>query len=287
MQIIKVTLGLFLLTITAFFSLKFYGLSQTYEPYDHPLFKKPLPWIFALGGDKEAGPSHSGAAINRALEEKGVILAVHLLLNAQNHFYGVPIEYQTQKFHQDGKVFSQLVDSEVMALNLGNGESPLSLEQILEKVGTAPVFLWIGDNRENSDLLLERVLRNQKSMGHFFIHSEFDVINKSIKKLLPQLLFGTGVGQRTRLLMLGSIGLESLGAVDGDFVVSPLKQQGVSVISEEMGVELARRKMPFIIGPLEEESQIQEAITKKGAGGYMTGYPQKLKRLIDAVAPRY
>ena len=122
---------------------------------------------------------------------------------------------------------------------------------------------------------MEPLLKKYATQSNILIHSEYDNVGKSLKKLLPQLLYGTGVGQRIRMLMLGSIGLEGVASLDGDFLVSPIKEHGVSSLSGELKNELIHRKKIFILGPLMSIHENEQAI-KFGATGYLTVYPKDL-----------
>lgn len=280
MQVLKLTLAVLLIGISALFSLRFYGLGQKYQAYDHPILKLPTPWIIAWGGDQQKGPSHSQTAVKGALELPGIMVGVNIQVSANHHFFAVP----PRESGGSGPKWLELQDSEIQKIDLGQGQTPMTLEEVLNLVGPRPILLWINDNVENIDLRLEPILRKFQGKAAILIHSEFDVVTKSIKKLLPQLLYGTGVGQRIRLLMLSSLWLEPASPIDGDILVSPLKQQGVSVVSPEMQAEVERRQKVFILGPLNDARANEEALLLHPAG-YLTAYPQDLKNKLRDFIP--
>lgn len=276
MSVLKVTAAVLVIFLSAWGLLRFYGLSQAYQVYNHPLMTKNKPWVLAWGGELEEGPSHSMKALKGAAKQDGVMLAINLQMNAEKHFFAFP-----QGLSLGSKKIVDLSDAEMRSLDLGGGESPLPLEHILEEFSQTPILIWVNDNIENIDLRLEPIFKKYPSRQNLMIHSEFDNVVKSIKKLIPDLLYGTGVGQRVRFLMLGSIGLEPATTIDGDFLIAPLKERGVNSISVAMKEELVRRQKIFILGPLNDISANNQALSF-GATGYLTSYPRDLKKKLNS-----
>lgn len=280
MQVLKVIIGVILSLICVLISLRFYGLSQQFQAYDHPLMRRPAPWVIAWGGDLGSGPSHTRRALREAATISGVILGLNVQMNANKHFFILP---QGLNLDLNGvaRKFSEMNDLEVKNIDLGSGESPLALEEVMQEFSQVPILLWINDNIENIDLRLEPILKKYAQRSNILIHSEYDNVTKSIKKLLPQLIYGTGVGQRIRMLMLSSLWLEPVASVDGDVLISPLMEQGVSAVSDSMKIELGRRQKIFILGPLNDLAANDQALSF-GATGYLTSFPRDLKNKLTA-----
>jgi len=270
MNVFKVTIAVLVLFLAAWVGLRFFGLSQSYQIYDHPLMARSKPWIVAWGGEQEAGPSHTRVALRSASEEKDVILGVNILMNKEKHFFALPLGSMT---------IADLTDAEVKKIDLGLGQGPMSLEEILQEFGQNPLLLWVNDNAENIDLRLKPILSQSDHRNQILIHSEFDNVVKSLKTLIPDLLYGTGVGQRIRVLMLSSMGLESVAPIDGDFVITPIKERNIPSLSVEMKDEVTRRQKIFIIGPLNKVSENDQALSF-GATGYLTAFPRDLKKKL-------
>jgi hypothetical protein len=76
-----------------------------------------------------------------------------------------------------------------------------------------------------------------------------------------------------------------VGTVDGDFLISPLKEQGVSAVSPELKAEIHRRQKVFILGPLNNLADNDQAISF-GATGYLTSFPRDLKNKLPAPSAR-
>lgn len=268
MSVLRVTLAVLTLFICAFFTLRFYGLNQSYQVYDHPIMKRPTPWILAWGGDCSVGPSHSRKALQAAAQMNEVFLAVGVHLSKDKHFYILP--------DRQNLIINEMKDEDIARIDLGEGEAPLSLDQFFVEFSNRPTLLWVKDNLENIDLRLEPILKKHPNPHQILIHSEYDNVVSSIKKLKSDLIYGTGVGQRIRALMLGSLFLESIATIDGDFVLAPLKERGVTPISKELINEIARRKKIVVLGPLLDKEQNEKAI-KLGATGYLTCHPSDLR----------
>lgn len=291
MAVLKVTISILSLMIAAFVSLRFLGLSQKYQEYDHPLMKKPTPWVLAWGGDSSEGPSHGQIAIQAASNYSNTILALDIRLNKEKHFYAVSQEF----VNKNQLNILEMTDHEVKSIDLGDGEHPLSLEEILLKFSKLPLFFWVRDNVENIDLRLEPILKKHlaqskisqtsqasqiSQVSQIMIHSDYDNVLKSVKSLIPNLLYGTGVGQRVRILMLSSLWLEPIATIDGDFWVSPLKGHGVVSVPELLKQELSRRKKHLIVGPLLNPKDNDEAMLIEPSG-YLTAFPKDLINKLE------
>lgn len=291
MQILKVIFGTLLLIICAIFSLRFYGLGKMPQIFAHPILERERPWIIAWGGDLDAGPSHSRIAFAGAVSRvPGVFLGASVLMSADKRFFvfspellsGLSGDIRTSGDMRGGtrtRGLSDQSDREILEADLGNGQKPLRLEEFLEEFGQTPLLLWVEDNIENVDLRLEPILKKYADKSNLLIHSEFDNVIKSLKKLLPTQLYGTGVGQRVRLLMLSSLWLEPVAAIEGDFLVTPLRDRGIKSISEEMKEELDRRQKLLILGPLKSPEENDEALSF-GASGYISAFPEDIYKKI-------
>jgi hypothetical protein len=133
--------------------------------------KIPTPWVIAWGGDSHAGSSHTKKAFLAASGIEGVFLGANIQMNADKHFYVIPQGFLNSKV-DPSKKFKELTDAEVKSLDLGEGKSPLSLEDLLNQFPNQPVLLWINDNIENIDLRLEPILKKNLSRSNLLNHSE-------------------------------------------------------------------------------------------------------------------
>lgn len=282
MQALKVIFAVLLFGICALFTLRFYGLSQKYEAYDHPLLKRSIPWVVAWGGEQKVAPSHSLAALRAAQSLNDIFLAVNVQMTLDKHFFILPQQRDGVKgtFLVGGKKVIECTSDEIKGFTFSNGEHPLPLEDFLKQFSGTPKLLWISDNVENIDLRLEPILKAYISGSDIMVHSEYDNVDISLRKLVPQVLYGTGVGQRIRLLMLGSLWLEPVASLDGDFVVTPLKENGVTTVSGAMKTELLRRQKNLILGPLNSIAENDQALNI-GAAGYLTVFPSDLKNKLS------
>lgn len=241
MQLVKITLGTFLIIGILYFTAKFYSLSIGYAPYDHPLLKKQTPWIVL--DCKES----------TCLREANSV---------PNFFAGLHI-----RFNQETKT-------------LGVVGFEKAIEDILNENPNLSFLLSVDDNIQEIDLMLEAKVRLLKKTDNIIVTSEFDNVVGSLKRLVPQLIYGTGAGQKARLIMLDSIGLAGFPEVDGDIVLSPITQGKVKLINFSVKNEIERRKKHIIIGPLSTESAVIDAINLNPSG-YLVENTNLAKKIVE------
>lgn len=292
MALIKIILGCFLSILLFWYSIKFFGESQRFAPYDHSLIQEPGPWVMAYGGESDTYPSHTMLAFESALKNPKVWLAVDIFMSSDRSFYLIPSNYISRT---DKRPWSKWKDSEIEMLDAGeyfkssDGNFPYKgkglkfskLEDIVTKYPNVNFFLWFRDNERDLDLIIASFLKKFPDLeDHALIFSEFDVVARSLKEQLPRWIYGSGAAERTRLIMFDAIQLQSAATINGDFYFTPFKVGTVKMISDSIKIEIEKRQLPLILGPLLNESELNDAV-RISPRGYLTTESSKLIKVLS------
>jgi hypothetical protein len=297
MALIKIILGCLLTMALFWFSLKFYGESQRFIAYDHPLEQEAGPWVMAYGGESSAYPSHTFPAIEASLRNPKNWLAFDVFMSAERSFYLIPRNYIAK---EDKRPWVKWNDREIAMLDAGadfkssEGTYPYKgidlqfpkLETVIAKYPEAKFFLWFRDNERDLDLIIASFLKRfPKLENRVLIYSEYDVVMRSLKEQLPRWVYGSADGERTRLLMFDALRLQSAATIKGDFYFTPLKSGSVKMISETIKHEIERRQLPLILGPLMNDSEVNDAV-KLSPKGFITTDSSHLNKVLSELGSK-
>lgn len=296
MAFLKILVGSIVFVFFVWGSLILYGKMQSFIPYDHPIMKIEFPWVMAYGGDSAHYPSHTKLAFDSAIVKPQVWLAVDVFLSAENHFYAIPANF----VNPTQKPWSSLTDAEIENIDAGQQSlNPIQkllntiqtsqetklhfykLEDLLALYPQTHFLLWFRDNVRDLDLIISSALKRIPNIeNRIIINSEYDVVLRSLKEQLPRWVYGCGVGEKTRFLMMDSLQLIAVTSLKGDFYLSSLKQGKVNLVNPELHAELKRRYLPFILGPLETEKDVNDAL-RLSPEGYLTTDPKFILQMFD------
>lgn len=292
MALLKIILGSFIAFYVVWFSIKFFGEHQQFVAYDHPLVQTEGPWIMAYGGDTKSYPTHTMIAIEAAQRDPKLWLALDVYMSSERTFYAIPQGFRAKN---DLRPWVQWKDQAIDYVDAGEnfksseGTFPYrglelgfpKLEAVIKKFPNAKMLLWFRDNERDLDLILASFLKKFPGLeNRVLIYSDFDVVMKSLKKQLPRWVYGSAAGERTRFLMFDALKLQSAANLLGDFYFTPLKQMSVKMMGATVKNEIERRQMPLILGPLLDESEIQEAV-RLSPKGFVTTDSSFLLKLIS------
>lgn len=252
------------LTVAAVFigliTLRFYGGLKSYQPYDHKLLNSiSKPWIIYSPKDlAEVATSN----------ESWIALRVFIT----NSGKAIVLNYQKFKELEKLGFPKAWLNSEV--------PNQPELENLLIQNPDKSFLLLIVNNEENTDLILKAVLTRTNSLDKVIVDSEFDVIPESTKKQIPRVVFGTGIGEKSRLKLLEGLGLESIAPVNGDVFFSPIKKNRFLLMNSGVRNELKHRFI-FWIADLDSTSETAHYLALD-PDGWMTDRPEELRKTLLA-----
>lgn len=291
MKVLKLSLVLGLLLAIVYVLLRMHSEAKVYAAYDHPLLKtllqqqgNPLPnmieeavppkptspLLIAYGGDGVKYPSHSALAIESALDLGADGLMLDVWLTTDEKFVVLPKDHPIFKKQKSlpfsGNEFKTLDpgDFYLSAENTkpfsGQGHRYLFLQDLLSRFAKAFFILKLHDNTRNIDLLLKRQLDAFPELsGRIILASDFDLVIRSCKKLLPQYIFSSGLGEASRILIFTNMGLPGIPNLSGDVFLSPLRKKRTPLVNSKLKQELSKRQQPLILGPLNLPRDVFEA----------------------------
>jgi hypothetical protein len=268
MNLIKIAFFTLVALMTLFFSFKIGGLSSSYTPYDPPLLKAPQPWIilqFPESFDKQE-------TLQSLLStQNNFWIGLEVRLCKDGTFYAASTAFL--KAHSMNNLLS-LTSTQIEQMNsIGNLQK---VEDIIAKYSKQNFVLFIKDDQKEIDLRLQAFLTRTKASDRILIDSEYDNVLTSLKELHPLGLFGSGIGERTRMLMMSGLYIESISSLKGDAWITPLYQGKAPLLNQHLRAELSRRYIPLIIGPINNANEYQEA-KKFTPNGYILSTLELIK----------
>lgn len=230
-------------------SIFYWGMGQVHPKYAHPFFpdQRPivlLPWSFA--------------AEIREMPEAIIWVDV----------------YATSK---DVLLVSPWLEARE---NLKTRDENASLQRpfLVDLLRQYPNRKFMLNILSNSININAQVLAAAKAMierKNIAMQSEFDIVIRALKESFSDLPYGTSQSDRLRFNTFQSLapwqgGLLPATPFRGDFYFAPLLWRKIPMMSHEIAAEIRRRQKVLILGPLENEKELQQA-ESLGADGFLLG----------------
>lgn len=246
---------LLVLTLSFWVVLRLNGQSQPVaRPMEHP-FLKTLPQATHQATHKTTNetstqtstqnihrdvvayhPKGEGSALSRLMASaeisKDLVLWIDVFVNA------------------DGRL--------LLAENGGPPETnPTTLTSALEKLSENRLILNFRGNREGMVQIFAQAIDASQAGNRILVQSPEDGFLKSLREGKPQWLFGTSTPALTRLIMLASIGLESLAPLKSDVLVieDHPKDHFLDRMTDGLINEMNRRGVKIYAGPVQSTTQ--------------------------------
>lgn len=253
-RIIIATIIALFVSSTIFLSVTFWGQSQHYAYYEHPLLpkkdaseQKPII-ILALSPELlKKYPTKYAAA---------EAVMINLSITGDNQWVVTPLE---ETFRIQNKKYEQISD-QVLKLEDLIKDSSLKIlnKKMILNIVENPIGL------ENSfDKLLEMI--GQKDGKSIIVTSPYEVPLKTLKEKYPTFIFGSSKPEVLKLKAMESLYLIGAATLRADMVIYPLTYYKQPFYTETLLKELKHRYKNFIVGPL-EEGELPKALELKPWG---------------------
>ena len=285
-QLILVTIGIILCIFVTWFLLLEYGESKVLqEPTKHPFLTELLnnrPAIVCYAGDAEF-PDNTLEGFAAALEKNPNAI---LWADVRPAADGTLMLFRETDFAltTDGHGWVDYTEPrDIAKLNAGYffkdttgqlkfRDHPLRIPTLVEFLRRFPkqkLVLNFLNNRPGLDEKITSLIDQEKASARILIQSPEEGLLRDLRQEKPDWLFGASRARNTQLKMLASVGLASLASFGGDLYVSEYQIGQNIMFNDEIRSELQRRKLPFIIGPIQDKSLAQSLI-QSGARGIIT-----------------
>ena len=253
MRLVLISIATAALLSLVLLSIRFWGLSQTADDFDHPWFHIQTPWMIVPF--ETADPeSRSVLEKKQALPNAMIWIYVYDSLE-RNLFATSTVIAPSLQPHTDAEL-SQL---------------GRPLRDVLGRFQGKNLILDIRSNEDSIDLQISDLI-GKSGNGRIMIQSDYDVILRSIKKLQPLWLYGSSQAERVRFTTFDSLLIVTATTFKGDVYLGPFKQKGILLLTESIFKELKRRGKKVIIGPLESKDELEQAL-RLGADGIVMEKP--------------
>ena len=238
MRILIVTVFTAFVCLVSFWMIKFWGRSQGYIEYHHPMYvvsEKPLLFI---------KPKFEN--MQQTLEQ------------AENLFLDVAVT-SDQKLVIPKKIWTTSEKPIRYSTLAEIQDHVIDVQQMKELLKTKKIIFNL---IENAQAVHENFLENMKQIGfekgqNFIVTSPYEAPIKSLKDIAPALLFGTTQPEILKIVAMNSMGLIEAANIRADVVIHPLYLKKQLFFTDDLMAELKHRYKKIIVGPLSDSEKNQ------------------------------
>ena len=243
MRLILVTTGSLIVCFIIFWTIKFWGRSQIYANYQHPLF------------------AYSKVIQGPVFFEKPAPEMVEKLLDTESNLY---LDTATT---EDGKlvVAKKKWDSKMKPIRYSNYENIKSdvilLIDVKEKLKKRKLIFNISENAQAGHIIF---IEELKKMGldkgeNLIVTSPYEAMAKALKEEAPALLFASTQPEILKITAMKSMHLIEALQLRADIVIHPIFIKNETFFDSELMNEIKRRHKRFIVGPVSSAAEIESA----------------------------
>ena len=249
MRIFLVTLGSLFFCTIIFWTIKFWGRSQVFSEYPHPLFEY---------AKKQHGPLYFIKPSPHLVEQD--------LDSAENLYLDVATTGD-----QKVVVAKEIWDLKKKPIRFSNYEDikndVILLSSLKEKLIQKKFIFNLSENAQAGHMIFFDELKSlQIEKGeNFIITSPYEALIKALKEVAPALLYGSTQPEILKMTAMKSMGLIEALTLRADIIIYPLRINKQKFYDETLQDELRRRHKNFIVGPI-SESEMEEAKALKPWG---------------------
>ncbi len=241
-----VTIGSLLVSLICFWIVKFWGLSQIYPEYRHPMYVVSTTTIEFIK------PSFQN------LESD--------LKNKEFLFLDVAITLD-QKLVIPRRAWGKNEKS-IQYTSYDENQKDLLLVQDYKDILKTKKIVF--NLVENSQAAHENFFYNMQQLGlekgeNFIITSPFEAPIKALKELAPSFVYATTKPEILKIVAMESMHLIEATNIRADIILHPLKIRKQVFYTEDLLAEILRRRKRIIVGPI-DRSEIDEALKIKPYG---------------------
>lgn len=250
MRILLVTIGTLFISFICFWIVKFWGLSQAYNDFKHPMYSQELQQ-----------------------DLPAIQFVKPILANIESEIKSEKNLYLDVAVTQDQK----LVAPKRRWLS---GEKPLrylNSGDILKDIVVLENFKTDLKNKkiifniiENTQAVHENFVYNMQKMGlekgfNFIVTSPYEAPIKALKEIAPAYIYGSTQPEILKIIAMQSMYVLEAANIRADMIIHPLRIKNQDFFNEDLVNEMIRRHKRIIVGPI-KTSEIEKAIKLKPYG---------------------
>lgn len=169
-------------------------------------------------------------------------------------------------------------DTLVLARDPKETPNAPALADVLERFPHHRLILNIRGHNPNLIANLISIIEGANASDRILVQSPEDGFLTDMRNEKPLWLYGSSLVRVTQLIMLSSIGLQSLAPLRGDVLVVE-SESVVSRLSDRAIGEAVRRGSKIFAGPMKNKEQALE-FHKRGVTGILISDPQLISELL-------
>ncbi len=239
-RVLLVSFFTLILSFICFWIVKFWGQSQVYTEYKHPMLsEKVLPLIFI---------KPSPATLDQTIKSsQNVYLDVSTTLDQQ---LVIAKRVWTNKEKPIRNL--QYVDIKNDVVLLSEYKAFLSNKKI--------IFNLVENAQAGHEIFFYNIQQLGMGQGeNFIVTSPFEAMIKALKENQPELVYGTTTPEILKILAMNSMHLVEATTIRADVIIHPLLVRGQTFYVESLMKDFNRRHKKIIIGPISEADKDKAA----------------------------
>ena len=235
-RVLIVTILTFMLAAICFWIVKFWGQSQAYPDYDHPLLtNQQIPIEFIK-------PSYEN--LKSTIE------------GSQNIYLDVA-STADQKMVAPLRQWDEAEKPIRYHLYADIKNDVILLQDYKDVLKTKKIIFNLMENMQAGHAIF---FHNIEQMGfqkgeNFIVTSPYEAMIKALKDIQPALVFGSTTPEILKIIAMDSMNLVEATNIRADIIIHPLEIRKQEFFKESLLKEFARRKRRVIVGPITIEEK--------------------------------
>lgn len=234
MRIILVTIGSLIFCAIIFWTIKFWGLGQTYTNYSHPLFSY---------AEQLHGPVYF---------TKPSAVTVEGALDTTDNLY---LDVATTEDQQlvVAKKFWEKIQKPIRYSKYSDIMSEvIRLSDVKNKLANRKFIFNLSENAQAGHMIFFDELKNLELQNGaaFIVTSPYEALAKALKEVAPAFVYGSTQPEILKIIAMKSMWLIEALTLRADIVIYPLNIKNEKFFDSTLVNELKRRHKKFIIGPI-------------------------------------
>lgn len=237
MRLIVISIATLFVFSICFYTVKYWGKSQHYTEYKHPLLQsEPQPLLF----------------INPSFEH-----LTEVINSEQNIFLDVTVTFDQKLVIPKRKWLRTEKPIRLFSYEDIKNDVLLVVDIKNNLINKKIIFNFV----ENAQAIHETFVHDMKEIGlengkNFIITSEFEAPLKALKEIAPALIFGSSKPEILKIVAMQSMFLLEATTLRADVIIHPLKIYKHDFFNDEILIELGRRYKKIIVGPIDEADEM-------------------------------
>lgn len=261
MRLILISIGTLVCVVLVLITIRFWGLSLPTYKFEHDFYN------FNESSPQEIRVFHSVKTANELLaNHSNTIFWIEtymssdsvFVIDSRSNLNNLIFDLKKNSISNikfKGRYLQNYSFEELRSLDL----ELLKLEDVLSLYSKNKFIISIKNNAERIHTQFISLIEKLKIEKQILIHSDYDIVIKSIKEERPLYTFGTTLSEIMRLKTFSTVFLTPAISIKGDALISKLTYKNRILVTENLIKEIRRRQKYVFLGPLNTKEEISDA----------------------------